>query len=179
MALTRQGHTMVGACEIDRYARTVYARHFPGVPIHEDATKINPKELPDFDILVAGFPCQAFSIAGNRLGFEESRGTLFFEIARIAKQKRPRYLLLENVRHLLHHDGGRTFTVIIKTLYELGYDIEWKVIDSKYQLPHHRERIFIVGHLRGKCTRKIFPIGEIPEQNAELCRKNKKRKLEE
>ena len=78
----------MGACEIDKYARQVYSRHFPNVRIWEDATKINPGELPDFDLLCAGFPCQTFSIAGKRLGFEESRGTLFFEIARIAKRKK-------------------------------------------------------------------------------------------
>ncbi|KKK58587.1 hypothetical protein LCGC14_3042940, partial [marine sediment metagenome] len=106
----------VGACEIDRYARQVYSRHFPKVKIWEDATKIKPEELPDFDILCAGFPCQTFSIAGKRLGFEESRGTLFFEIARIARQKRPRLLLLENVKGLLSHDNGKTFAEILTTL---------------------------------------------------------------
>ena len=126
LAAKRQGIEIIGACEIDKYARTVYARHFPGVKIYEDATKIKPEELPDFDILCAGFPCQAFSIAGKRLGFEESRGTLFFEIARIAKQKRPRLLLLENVKGLLSHDRGKTFANILATLDELGYDAEWQ-----------------------------------------------------
>ena len=160
LALKRQGHTIVGACEIDKYARSIYERHFPGVPVHQDATKINPKELPDFDILVAGFPCQAFSIAGKRLGFEESRGTLFYEIARVAREKRPGLLLLENVKGLLSHDGGRTFAEILTTLDELGYDAEWQVLNSKYFVPQNRERIFIVGHLRGERTRQIFPIKE-------------------
>ena len=83
LALLRAGVEIVGACEIDDYARQIYARHFPGVTIHRDATKINPHDLPDFDLLVGGFPCQAFSIAGKRRGFEDTRGTLFFEIARI------------------------------------------------------------------------------------------------
>jgi DNA (cytosine-5)-methyltransferase 1 len=100
-------------------------------------------------------------VAGKRLGLEDTRGTLFYEIARIAKQKRPRYLLLENVRGLLFHDRGRTFTTIIQVFYELGYDLEWQVINSKYFVPQNRERIFIVGHLRGEPTRKILPIGEI------------------
>lgn len=124
LAAQRLGMEIVGACEIDRYARSIYARHFPRVPIYEDATKINPNDLPDFDILCAGFPCQAFSLAGKRLGFEESRGTLFFEVARIAKQKRPRLLLLENVKGLLSHDRGKTFAVILATLDELGYDAQ-------------------------------------------------------
>lgn len=161
LALQNQGHEVIGACEIDKYARQIYSRHFPGAGLYEDATKIRAEELPDFDILPAGFPCQAFSIAGKRLGFEESRGTLFFEIARIAKQKRPRLLLLENVKGLLNHDKGRTFAFIIKTLDEVGYDIEWQVINSKYFVPQNRERIFIIGHLREKPTGKIFPLGEI------------------
>ena len=163
LAFKRKGHEIVGACEIDKYARQVYARHFPGVTIYEDATKINPEELPDFDILCAGFPCQAFSIAGRRLGFEESRGTLFFEIARIAKYKRPRLLLLENVKGLLSHDNGKTFAVILSTLDELGYDAQWQVCNSKYFVPQNRERIFIVGYLRGGSRPKVFPIGENAE----------------
>lgn len=155
----------VGACEIDRHARQVYSKHFPNVRIWEDATKLSPEELPDFDILTAGFPCQAFSLAGKRLGFEESRGTLFHEIARIAKQKRPGILFLENVRGLLYHDDGRTLTTIIKTFHELGYDIEWQVINSKHFVPQNRERIFIIGHLGDKPSRKIFPLGEINQIN--------------
>lgn len=161
LALQRKGHEIVGACEIDKYARQVYTRHFPGVRIYEDATKLDPRELPDFDLLCAGFPCQPFSYAGKRLGFEESRGTLFFEIARIAREKRPQYLLLENVRGLLSHAEGKTFAEILSTLDEIGYDAEWQVLNSKYFLPHQRERVFIIGHLRGKPFKQIFPIGEI------------------
>ena len=109
MAMRNLGHETVGACEIDKYARSVYARQFPGVAIWENATTIKPKELPDFDILCAGFPCQSFSIAGKRRGFDDTRGSLFFEIARIAKEKRPSILFLENVRGLLSHDKGKTF----------------------------------------------------------------------
>lgn len=160
LALQRQGYEIVGASEIDRYARQIYSRHFPKVKIWWDATRIEPSELPDFDLLCAGFPCQAFSIAGKRLGFEESRGTLFFEIARIARQKRPRFLLLENVKGLLSHDRGKTFAVILSVLDELGYDAEWQVLNSKYFVPQNRERIFIIGHLREKSTQKIFPFYE-------------------
>lgn len=177
LALTRLGHKIVGACEIDKYARSVYARHFPGVRIWEDATKLNPKELPDFDILCGGFPCQAFSLAGRRLGFEDTRGTLFFEIARIAKQRRPQLLLLENVKGLLYHDNGKTFTVILSTLDELGYDVEWQVMDSQYFVPQSRERIFIVGHSREKPWEKVFPITERNQQNAGMGeQKQEKRK---
>ena len=161
----------VGACEIDKYARTIYSRHFPQIKIWEDTTKIKPEELPDFDLLCAGFPCQAFSIAGNRLGFEESRGTLFFEIARIARQKRPKYLLLENVKGLLSHDRGKTFAQILSTLDELGYDAEWQVLNSKYFVPQNRERIFIIAYLRGESKPEVFPVIEKCEINVGSCRK--------
>ena len=160
LALQRQGHQIIAACEIDKYARTVYARHFPRVPIYKDATKLTGEEFGEIDIICAGFPCQTFSIAGKRLGFEESRGTLFFEIARLARQKRPRLLLLENVKGLLSHDRGKTFANILATLDELGYDAEWQVLNSKYFVPQNRERIFIIGHLRGTPRREIFPIKE-------------------
>ena len=164
LAFRNQGHQIIGACEIDRYARQIYGKHFPGIKIYEDATKIKPDELPDFDCIAAGFPCQTFSTAGKRLGFEESRGTLFFEIARIARQKRPRLLLLENVKGLLSHDNGKTFAVILSTLDELGYDAQWQVLNSKYFVPQNRERIFIVGHLRDTPRPKIFPFRETIEE---------------
>ena len=164
LAMRNLGHETVGACEIDKYARSVYARQFPGVRIWENATAIKPKELPDFDILCAGFPCQAFSIAGKRRGFDDTRGSLFFEIARIAKEKRPRYLLLENVKGLLSHDKGKTLHTIITTLDEIGYDVQWQVINSKYFVPQNRERIFIVGHLRGTGGQQIFPLGNNDEK---------------
>lgn len=124
-----------------------------------DATKINPTELPDFDLLVGGFPCQAFSIAGKRAGFNDIRGTLFFDIARILKEKQPRHLVLENVKGLLSHDGGRTFTTIIGVLTDLGYSVEWQVLNSKnFGVPQNRERVYIVGHLGNECGRKVFPI---------------------
>jgi len=164
LAMRNLGHTMVGACEIDKYARSVYAKQFPGVRIWENATTINPKEIPDFDILAAGFPCQAFSIAGQRRGFDDTRGSLFFEIARIAKEKQPSVLLLENVKGLLSHDQGKTFHTILSTLNEIGYDVQWQVLNSKYFVPQNRERVFIVGHPRGKSRRQIFPLGDNDEK---------------
>ena len=143
LAFRNKGHTIIGACEIDKYARSVYSRHFPGVRIYQDATKINPEKLKDFDCLCAGFPCQAFSIAGKRLGFEESRGTLFFEIIRIARIKKPKYMLLENVKGLLSHDNGKTIEVICRHLNEAGYFISYDIINSKKFVPQNRERIFI------------------------------------
>ena len=151
----------IGFSEIDKYATQVYKKHFPNHKNYGDITKIDERALPDFDLLVGGFPCQAFSIAGKRGGFEDTRGTLFFDIARIIKEKQPRLLLLENVKGLLSHDKGATFTTIISTLDELGYDCQWQVLNSKnHGVPQNRERVFIVGHLRGTSRPEVFPFRE-------------------
>jgi DNA (cytosine-5)-methyltransferase 1 len=121
-------------------------------------TDIPTDDIPDHDLLVGGFPCQSFSIAGLRGGFSDTRGTLFFEIARILKNKRPTYLLLENVKGLLSHDNGRTFQTIMWTLDGLGYDTQWQVLNSKdFGVPQNRERVFIIGHLRGTTRPEVFP----------------------
>ncbi|QGH73317.1 MAG: cytosine specific methyltransferase [Siphoviridae sp. cttb18] len=152
--------TCVGFSEIDRYAIKIYEKHFHHSN-YGDATKIIPSSVPDFDLLVAGFPCQAFSVAGKGKGFDDARGTLFFDIARILSDKRPTHLLLENVRGLLSHDNGKTFHRIIGVLAELGYRVEWQVLNAKFfGVPQNRERVFIVGHLGERCSRKVFPIGE-------------------
>lgn len=151
----------VGFSEIDKYAIEVYKKHFENHKNYGDITKVNEGELPDFDMLVGGFPCQAFSVAGKRRGFEDTRGTLFFDIARVLQAKKPRLLLLENVKGLLSHDNGRTFATIISTLTGLGYDLQWQVLNSKYHgVPQNRERIIIVGHTRGSARPKVFPFRE-------------------
>ncbi len=160
LGMERNGNVCIGSCEIDTYARQTYAKNFGHEPEFRDARDIDPARLPDFQCLCAGFPCQAFSIAGVRRGFEDTRGTLFFEIVRIAREKQPPILFLENVKGLLSHDKGQTFRVMLQTLDELGYDCEWQIINSKYFVPQNRERIFIIGHLRGSGSRKILPIGE-------------------
>lgn len=148
----------VGYSEIDKYAIQIYQKHFPKHKNYGDITKINASELPDFDFLVGGFPCQSFSVAGKRGGFNDTRGTLFFEIAKIIRAKQPSYLLLENVKGLLNHDEGRTFGTIVNTLNELGYDVQWQVLNSKnFGVPQNRQRVFIVGHLRGRSRPQIFP----------------------
>jgi DNA (cytosine-5)-methyltransferase 1 len=160
--------TCIGFSEIDKYATQIYQSHFPTHHNYGDITKINADELPDFDLLVGGFPCQAFSIAGKRKGFDDTRGTLFFEIARILKAKQPRLFLLENVKGLLSHDNGATFSTIISTLDELGYDLQWQVLNSKnHGVPQNRERVFIVGHLRGTSRPEVFPFGEGDGRNTE------------
>ena len=123
----------------------------------ENATKINPDDLPDIDLICGGFPCQAFSIAGRRNGFNDTRGTLFFEIARIAAVKKPALLFLENVPGLLNHDKGRTFATILNALDEIGYDVSWTVLNSaNFGVPQARKRVYITGFLRGKCAGEVF-----------------------
>ena len=160
LALQRTGHELVGGCEIDKYARSVYARRFPNVKLWQNATTIDPKDIPDFDIMCAGFPCQAFSIAGQRGGFEDTRGSLFFEIARIVKEKLPSVLLLENVRGLLNHDKGQTFATILTVLEGMGYkNLRWFILNSKdFGVPQNRERVFIVGHLGNGCAREVLSV---------------------
>ena len=149
--------TNVGFSEIDKYAKSVYQRHYPNHPDLGDAREIDPKGLQDFDLLVGGFPCQAFSLSGKRCGFDDTRGTLFFEIARICEEKKPRYLLLENVKGLLSHDKGRTFKKILGVLSELGYDVEWEILNSKsFGVAQSRERLYIKGYFRAKCGREIL-----------------------
>ncbi len=156
------GFECIGHCEIDKKANQAYnAIYQPKGEIYfEDATKINTNDLPDIDLICAGFPCQSFSVAGKRLGFaDDTRGTLFFEVARIAEAKRPPLLLLENVPGLLSHDGGRTFITILSTLVELGYDIEWCVHNSAFfGVPQQRRRLYIVGYLGKECAGGLFPL---------------------
>ena len=167
MGLESLGHECVGFCEIDKFARKSYKAIYDTkgeIELH-DITQVTNEEWRKFrgtvDIICGGFPCQAFSIAGKREGFlDETRGTLFFEIARAAKEIKPPLLFLENVKGLLSHDKGRTFRTILSTLDELGYDAEWQVLNSKdFGVPQNRERVFIIGHLRGERTRPVFPIG--------------------
>ncbi len=164
LALEREGYTCAGFCEIDKFARQTYKANFDtkGEVEWHDIGKVKDKTIRDIgniDIITAGFPCQAFSVAGKRGGFEDTRGTLFFEIARFARILRPKYLLLENVKGLLSHGGGYTFATILDVLGELGYFVEWQILNSKnFGVPQNRERVFIVGHLGGEPRRKVFPI---------------------
>jgi DNA (cytosine-5)-methyltransferase 1 len=145
--------------EWDKYANSVYRKHF-GECDDRDIRTVPSSDIPDHDLLVGGFPCQAFSVAGKRAGFDDTRGTLFFEIARILRDKRPRYFILENVKGLLSHDSGKTFQTILRVLSDIGYGVQWQVLNSKdFGVPQNRERIFIIGHLRGTPRPQVFPIG--------------------
>ena len=164
LGMESAGHECVGFCEIDKFARKSYkAIHDTRGEIElHDITTVSDESIRRIgrvDIICGGFPCQAFSIAGARRGFKDTRGTLFFEIARFASILKPKLLFLENVKGLLNHDKGNTFKTIIGALDELGYDVEWQVLNSKnFGVPQNRERVFIIGHLRGERTRNIFPI---------------------
>jgi DNA (cytosine-5)-methyltransferase 1 len=143
-ALNKLGGKCIMASEINKFANKAYEVLY-GEPTVGDVTEIEAEDVPDHDLLVGGFPCQAFSVAGKRLGFEDTRGTLFFEMARIAKAKKPKVILAENVKGLVGHDKGRTLNVIIQTLCDIGYTVDFNVLNSKYfGVPQNRERIFIV-----------------------------------
>lgn len=145
IAFDRAGGKCVFTSEWDKYCQKMYEANFGDVP-HGDITKINTEEIPDHDILTGGFPCQAFSIIGNKLGFSDTRGTLFFEIERIIKAKQPKAFLLENVKQLTSHDKGRTFKIILEKLEDLGYFVHYKVLNGlNFGVPQKRERIIIVG----------------------------------
>ncbi len=150
----------VFASDIDKHCREVYEANFKMTP-DGDITQIAGAEIPDHDLLLAGFPCQPFSIAGDRKGFEDTRGTLFFDIARILEAKRPAAFVLENVRMLQGHNGGRTIARIMETLAELGYSAEFRVLNAMhFGLPQKRERIFIVGSHEAKAFE--WPVGGVP-----------------
>ncbi len=172
LAFQGLGGKCVFSSEWNHFAQKTYEANFGEVPFG-DITKVDENNIPDHDVLIGGFPCQPFSIAGvskkNALGREhgfkdETQGTLFFDIARIIETKKPKVFLLENVKNLVSHDKGNTFKVISKTLKELGYDIHCKVLDGKYFVPQHRERIVIVGFrseiFKGK---EEFSFPEMPE----------------
>ena len=166
---TRQiQYSCVWTCEIDKHCRRTYRKQFGKCDIAHDITTVDVSRIPDFDLLCAGFPCQSFSIAGKRRGFDDTRGTLFFEICRVLQTKRPWLLLLENVKGLLSHDEGKTFLSILRHLEDLGYDCQWDVLNSKnFGVPQNRERVFIIGHLRGKPRFQVFPIGQDDRNVAE------------
>ena len=177
LAYQNLGGKCVFTSEWNNFAKKTYEANFGEVPFG-DITKINENIIPEHDVLLAGFPCQPFSIAGvskkNALGrkhgfLDETQGTLFFDIARILEQKRPNAFMLENVKNLVSHDKGNTFKVIKNTLTELGYSIHYQVLDGKYFVPQHRERIIIVGFnnkvFKGK---ENFQFPTLPKATAKI-----------
>ncbi|GMU86907.1 MAG: cytosine-specific methyltransferase [Ignavibacteriales bacterium] len=177
LAFQNLGGRCVFSSEWDAFAKKTYEANFGEIPF-DDITQISENDIPAHDILLAGFPCQPFSIAGvskkNSLGrkhgfLDETQGTLFFDIARIIKAKRPKAFLLENVKNLLSHDKGKTFFVISETLKELNYSIYYKVLDSKYFVPQHRERIIIIGfNNRAFKGEEEFKFPELKDQGLKI-----------
>lgn len=164
----------VFSSDIDSYCQDSYEANFGHRPAG-DITKINEKEIPDHDILFAGFPCQPFSIIGQRQGFNDIRGTLFFDIARILNEKKPKAFILENVKQLVGHDKGKTLKVIIETLRDLGYHVQYAVLNAlDYGLPQKRERVIIVGHKEPilfsfpSPIRPFKPLSEVLEKNVDI-----------
>lgn len=153
------GFECVGFCEIDKYASAAYKAMYNTKKevYYDDVARIDTREMPDFDLLTGGFPCQSYSVCGYGRGFDDPRGALFFELARIIKEKRPAAFLLENVPRLISHDGFRTFQTVLCTLSELGYCIEWMVLNSAaFGLAQSRNRVYIVGHRRPECAGRVL-----------------------
>lgn len=167
IALEKQNCKCVFSSDIDESVAKVYETNYGEYP-SGDITKIDAKDIPDFDILCGGFPCQSFSIAGKRLGFDDARGTMFFEVARILKEKKPKAFMLENVKGLTNHDGGKTLQTILDILDDLGYEVIYRVINSaEYGIPQSRERWYCVGirkdlnvNIREK-ENEIFPTEQL------------------
>lgn len=165
------GCKCVFSSEWDEDAQKTYQANFGEMPAG-DITKIDEKSIPDHNVLLAGFPCQTFSIIGKMNGFEDTRGTLYFDIERILKEKKPRAFVLENVKMLVGHHKGRTFQIILNRLIDIGYHVHWKVLNAlNFGLPHKRERVFIVGFLENYAFKfpvgsyKYKPLSEILEKN--------------
>jgi len=160
LGFEREGHECVWSCEIDKYCQRVY-RYRWEEPEGEDIREVDPESIPEFEILLSGFPCQSFSLAGERGGFEDTRGTLFHEICRVLRVRRPPHCLLENVEGLLSTQEREAFRVVLQSLDGLGYNVSWQVLNSKdFGVPQNRPRVFVVGHLReaGGSPWEILPI---------------------
>lgn len=151
---------IIGFSEIDKYATSIYQKHFFGVKPFGNITTIRERELPDFDICTFGFPCQDLSIAGKREGFAGQRSSLFHEAIRIINWKRPKYFIFENVKGLFSSRKGADFIEVLQTITNIGYSGQWQMLNTKWFLPQNRERIYFVGHLTGEPRPEIFPIGE-------------------
>ena len=158
------GHQCLGHCEIDNYANVSYNMMHDvkeGEWFESDINSIDPRNVPDCDCRCFGFPCQDISVAGKQTGFAGKRSSLFFAVTRLLREKenKPNYLFIENVKNFFSVNGGWDFLSALAELDEIGYDVEWQLLNSKhFGVPQNRERVFIIGHLRCRCTRKVFPI---------------------
>jgi DNA (cytosine-5)-methyltransferase 1 len=167
------GWECVLSCDIDSHAQKAYEANFNRTPVG-DICQVSASQIPDHEVLLAGFPCQPFSICGDRMGFADARGTLFFEIARIIKAKQPKAFVLENVKQLAGHDGGKTLKRILEILRNLGYVVDHKILNAvNFGLPQKRERVLIVGHKLGgevgwpEKTVAMTPLSKILEKRVD------------
>jgi len=152
----RNGFECVFTSEKNKYCQEIYEANFGDIPFG-DITQIDPKEIPDFEVLLGGFPCQPFSISGKKQGFKDTRGTLFFDVCRIIEEKQPKVVVLENVKHLIYHDKKNTLKTILASLEDLGYNVSKQVLNAKdFGLPQNRERIFIIG-----CKKSYFDFNKL------------------
>lgn len=170
LGLDRAGHECVFTNEwLDKPA-SIYEKNFGGTVNRQDIRTITANDIPDADLIVGGFPCATFSFAGKRTGLslDDTRGTLCFEMFRLARDKRIPYILFENVKGLLNHDKGRTFCTILSALDEMGYDTQWELLDSKnFGVPQHRERIFLFANRRGEPRPEVFPLSPASREDEE------------
>ncbi len=166
LALESLGAKCVYSNEWDKFAQEVYRANFGETP-DGDITKVDEQKIPEHDIVCAGFPCQAFSVSGKQRGFEDSRGTLFFDVARIVKAKRPKIVFMENVKNFATHDNGKTLSVVKNTMEELGYTFNYRVLNATdYGIPQKRERIYMV------CFRKDLSVNEFSFPKARVLQKH-------
>jgi DNA (cytosine-5)-methyltransferase 1 len=172
LALENLGSKCLFSAEINAHACEMYEQNFAENPFC-DITKLDASALPDFNILCAGFPCQAFSRAGRQQGFNDARGTLFFDVCRIIAAKKPQALLLENVKNLVNHDGGNTLRVILENLDTLGYEVSWKILSARhFGVPQSRERIILVGIRKETAQNSVFDFSMIETTDTPVCIQN-------
>ena len=150
----------IGFSDIDKYANKLFQRRFPNARRLGSITDVRPNDLPNIDLITFGFPCQDLSIAGKRGGLSANRSSLFFKAIELVAAKRPKYFIFENVKGLFSSNGGKDFDIVLRSIADIGYDGQWQLLNTRWFLPQNRERVYFVGHIRGECRPKIFPIGE-------------------
>ena len=156
----------VGYSDIDRYANETFKRRFPNAERLGSITDIKTEGLPRIDLVTFGFPCQDLSIAGRRKGFKGERSSLFYEATRIIRATRPKYFIFENVKGTFSSNQGKDFTLILQEIADIGYDGQWQLLNTRWFLPQNRERVYFVGHIRGRGRPEVFPIGESSKSTA-------------
>ena len=157
----------IGFSDIDKHANKLFKRRFPNAEELGDIKSIRPGDLPNIDLVTFGFPCQDLSLAGKRGGLQANRSSLFFEAIEIIRVKRPKYFIFENVKGLFSSNGGKDFDIVLREIADIGYDGQWQLVNTRWFLPQNRERVYFIGHIRGECRPKVFPICENGGENKE------------